>query len=111
MYLGALIIGISAVLLPQPMSKKFGIAVTGSALPYVMSTGIRDVFIGLTVLILFFNKQWNAVGAIHLSLSIVAISDFLIVRKHGERKASLAHLFGAVFVFTYGIWLITRSGF
>ena len=45
----AVAIGIMAVLKPLPMSHKFGIPVSGEALPYVMSTGIRDVFIGLII--------------------------------------------------------------
>lgn len=51
-----LLIGILAVIKPEQMSKKFGISVSGSALPYVVSTGIRDVFIGLAVLILFYKE-------------------------------------------------------
>ena len=51
-----LLIGIAATAKPKEMSKKFGIAVSGEALPYVMSTGIRDVFMGLVVLILFYHR-------------------------------------------------------
>ncbi|MES2801246.1 MAG: DUF4267 domain-containing protein [Bdellovibrionota bacterium] len=103
--LGTLVIGILAVLRPQPMSKKFGIAATHLTLPYVVSTGIRDVFMGLTVLILFYNKNWTLLGLINFCISIVAVSDFLVVLKHGEKKTSFIHLFGAVLVTAYGIWL------
>ncbi len=104
--LGALTIGILAVLWPQPMSKKFGIAADGLTLPYVVSTGIRDIFIGLTVLILFYNRNWPLLGLINFCISIVAASDFLIVFRHGEKKTSFAHLFGVILVTAYGIWLI-----
>lgn len=101
-----LLIGVAAVLKPEPMSKKFGISVNGSALPYVVSTGIRDVFIGLTVLILFYKEQWSTLGAINLCIGIIAVSDFLVVQKHGDKKTSWIHLFGAIAVTGYGTWLI-----
>lgn len=104
--LATLIIGIFAVLKPEPMSKKFGIKVSGEALPYVISTGIRDVFMGLAVLILFFRQEFYSLGWIMLCIGVVAVSDFLVVRKNGDRKTSLVHLFGAIAVFVYGGWLI-----
>lgn len=99
-------IGIFAALKPEPMSKNFGISVTGPALPYVVSTGIRDVFMGLTILILFYKQDWVVLGFIHLCVGLVAISDFLVVQKHGDKKTSLVHLAGAIAVIGYGIWLI-----
>ncbi|MCB0367865.1 MAG: DUF4267 domain-containing protein [Bdellovibrionales bacterium] len=102
-------IGIAAVLRPEPMSKKFGITVNGQALPYVISTGVRDVFIGLTVLVLFYLKNWLALGCINLFISIVAASDFLVVQKYGHKKTSYVHLFGAIIVFVYGIWLFDQA--
>jgi len=104
--LSTLAIGISAVLHPLPMAKKFGVPANESAAPYVVSTGIRDVFIGLAVLVLFYSKAWFALGAINLCLGIVAISDFIVVFRHGDRKTSYVHLAGAVFVVTYGLWLL-----
>ncbi len=108
-----LIIGTAAVLKPAPMSKNFGIEVSGSALPYVVSTGIRDIFMGLTILILFSTQHHQqdrrTLGAIHLCVGVVAISDFLIVQKHGDKKTSWVHLLGAVAVIGYGVWLIFQS--
>lgn len=106
--IGTLVIGILAVIRPEPMSKKFGIAVSASALPYVISTGVRDIFIGLTVLVLFYRQEWFTLGFINICIGVVATSDFLVVRKHGDTKTSLAHLFGAVIVVTFGIWLICK---
>ncbi len=102
----ALVIGIFAVLRPKPMSKNFGIAAGDSALPFVVSTGVRDVFIGLIVLILFFMENWQALGAANLCIGIVAICDFFVVRKHGDKKVSLVHLGGAVAVIGYGALLV-----
>jgi hypothetical membrane protein len=103
-----LFIGICATLRPLPMSKKFGIAASESSAPYVISTGIRDVFMGLTVLILFYLQQWSGLGAINVCISIVAISDFKVVYKYGDKKTSYVHLAGAISVIVYGAWLLTR---
>lgn len=104
-----LLIGIAATVKPKEMSKNFGIAVDGLALPFVVSTGIRDVFIGLVILVLFYLQAWKALGAAHLCIGIVAISDFLVVRKFGDKKASLIHFAGAVIVIVYGAWLLSQS--
>jgi hypothetical protein len=112
MYIGAivglstLLIGLFAILQPKPMSKKFGIEAEGKALPYVISTGVRDIFIGFTVLLLFFRHDYLELGLIMFCLGLVAIADFLVVRKNGDRKTSLVHLCGAVAVFIYGFWLL-----
>ncbi len=105
-----LLIGIAAIAKPEMMSKQFGIAVSGIALPYVRSLGIRDIFMGLVVLILFNQQAWIALGATHLCLGLVAVSDFIVVLKHGNKKASLTHFAGAVMVFAYGTWLLLGAG-
>lgn len=102
----ATLIGIGAVIKPQFMSGKFGITVQGEALPYVVCTGIRDVCIGLTMLILFYLNQWTAIGAVCLAIGVVALSDFAMVLKHGDKKTSLVHLSGAIFVVGYGAWVL-----
>jgi hypothetical protein len=101
-----LIIGICAMIRPLPMAVKFGVSVGESAVPYVLSTGVRDVFMGLTVLILWSLQHWKALGAISLCLGLVAISDFQVVRKYGDKKTSYVHLAGAMAVFIYGAWLL-----
>ena len=102
----ALLIGIGAIMRPQMMSLKFGIAADTKALPYVVSLGIRDVFIGLTIFILFFLSQWFALGLLHLCLGLVAFSDFVVVFKNGTRKTSWVHLAGAIVAFLYGASLL-----
>jgi len=101
-----LLIGVGAVVRPALMSEKFGIKASGATLPYVIATGIRDVFIGLTILSLFYFQLWTAMGFIQISVGVVAVIDFMVVRKHGDPKTSLVHLFGAIFVFGYGFWLV-----
>ncbi len=99
-------IGIFAILKPAFMSSKFGITVNGSALPYVISTGVRDVFMGLSVLVLAYQHEWKLLGAIQLLIGFVAIGDFLNVFKNGDKKTSLVHFAGAGAVFVYGTWLL-----
>jgi hypothetical protein len=106
--LSALFIGIAAVLFPQKMSLKFGIAASGPTLPYVVSTGVRDVFMGLVVLVLFFRSDWISLGFVNLFLGIVAVCDCLVVYKHGDRKTARIHAIGFVIVLIYGVWLLTR---
>ncbi len=101
------IIGILAIARPQEMSKKYGISVYGSALPYVMSTGVRDIFIGLVILILFVQNEWRLLGATHLCIGVIAFFDFFIVYKYGDKKTSYMHLCGAISVVAYGIWLLS----
>lgn len=101
-----LLIGVVSALKPQAMSKNFGIAAQGGALPYVMATGVRDVFIGLTVLVLFFREQWNILGYVHFFIGLVAVADFLIVRKYGDKKFAWVHFVSAIAVCVYGAWLI-----
>jgi len=105
----ALCIGIGAIIKPQPMALKFGIAADVKALPYVVSLGIRDVFMGLSVLVLFLRSEWFSLGLIHLCLGLVAVSDFLVVFKNGVRKISYVHLLGAFVSFIYGAWLLSYS--
>lgn len=101
-----ILIGTGAILKPEPMSKNFGIEATGSAAPYVQSVGVRDIFMGLTVLILYFNQLWFPLALIQFCIGLVALSDFIVVKKSGDQKASLIHLAGAGAVIGYGIWLL-----
>ena len=102
----AVIIGVGAVLKPHQMAENFGISASGSASSYVVSLGIRDVFVGLTVLILYFNQAWRELGLIQFCIGLVAISDFLVVLKKGNKIISLIHLAGAFVVTAYGMWLL-----
>lgn len=105
----AFLIGAAAVIKPDFMSKKFGIAASSEALPYVVSTGIRDVFIGLVIIALFFAEQIQTLSLSILFVSLVALSDFVMVRKHGDRKMSWIHLSGALIAGLYGTFLLVAA--
>lgn len=104
--LATLGIGLLAVAKPQKMSINYGIYANDKALPYVVATGIRDVFMGLMIVALFFLKEWRAIAIAQFLLAIVAIVDFSIVIKSGEKLKALVHLTGALAVFFYGIWIL-----
>ena len=103
----ALVIGFGAIIQPQAMSHKFGIPADAKALAYVVSLGIRDVFMGLTLLILFFRAEWLSLGLVHICLGAVAVSDFLVVYRNGIRKVSWVHLAGAMVSFSYAAWMLS----
>ncbi len=101
-------IGIAAVLWPQPMAKAFGIAVGNEALPYVISTGIRDFALGSIVLIFFYYEAWAEIGSICFCIAIIAVSDFFSVRTYGDKRISFVHLAGAISLIVYGTWLVSQ---
>ena len=103
----ATLIGSVAMLAPRFMSEKFGIAVEGQATSYVVALGVRDVFIRVLFLILFQSSLWTEAGWLSLALAGVAISDFAVVWKSGEKLTSATHLLGAVFLIPYGLAMLT----
>lgn len=98
-------IGVLAILKPQFMSKGFGIEVKEHQTHYVVAVGIRDVFIGLSVLTLFYSQEWRVLAFTSLFIAMVAVSDFLVVLINGDRMASFTHLAGAVFAAVYSAML------
>lgn len=105
----AFLIGIAAMVKPELMAKKFGIAANKEALPYVVSTGIRDVFIGLVLIALFFSERWQTLGLSVLFVALVAVSDFVMVWKHGDKKMAWVHFSGAVTAALYGAFLTATN--
>jgi hypothetical protein len=103
-----LLIGVGATFAPNKMAKVFGIAATGTAAPYVVATGIRDVFLGIAVLFVVYVEQWIGVAILHLCLGLVGISDFTMVFKHGNKKISLTHIIGSVVMIIYGSWVLYK---
>lgn len=91
-----ILIGALAVFKPALMSEKFGIPTTGSGLSFVVSTGIRDLALGLVVLVLYAEQVWWMLVWTHLFIAVVAISDFAVVLKSGNKKIALVHMTGAI---------------
>ena len=101
-----LIIGFFAIFKPKPMAKNFGVPVGADAYPFVIATGVRDIFMGTVILILYFLGQWYAIALVSFSLTLVAVSDFVIVQKYGIKKNSWTHFLGALGTLIYGLFLL-----
>lgn len=105
-----LVIGVAATFWPAPLAKGFGIATSGSGLPYVTATGIRDFSLGLIVFYFFSQAGWQALGAVHMAIAPIALSDFMSVAKRGPKQAAAVHLMGVFWTAGYGAWLFFLSG-
>ncbi len=101
-----ILIGVFAIVSPQKASKTFGLEAQAPALPWVIATGARDIFIGLIVLILWWSEMYHLLGLATLSIAVVAITDFTVTRKSGNRRESYIHLVGAIAVIVYGTLLL-----
>ncbi|MBC7420591.1 MAG: DUF4267 domain-containing protein [Bdellovibrio sp.] len=106
----ALIIGLLAVITPAKASKGFGIEASGPALHYVVATGVRDIFIGLIMLVLYWHGDTKIIGACFICIAVVAIADFTLTFKHGSKKQSVVHAAGAIFSIIYGSLVILQVG-
>lgn len=102
----AVLIGIAAMLRPKDMSKKFGIPAAGEALPYLVSVGIRDIFMGLALFLSWRKEDWLSLGYLVCGVGLVAVFDFVTVFQKGDRRVSLVHIAGALIAFGYGAWLL-----
>jgi len=107
--LGAVVIGTAAVIMPAKASKSFGIEVHGEALPYVQATGARDIFLGITLLILFWRHEVLTAGYVCLAIAIVSIVDAFVTWKNGSKPHTLVHIGGTILVLAYGAWLIAAN--
>ena len=102
----AVLLGAIAMILPTKMSDSFGIPINGIASSYVSSLGVRDIFIGFVMLMLYFNEAWKIVAYTSFMISAVAFVDFIIVFKNGSKKKSLTHLVGVIIFIIYGFLIL-----
>jgi len=92
----ACLVGLGAMLFPKKMSEGFGVPISGAGVHYVRALGVRDIFVGIVVLLLGASALWAQLGYVCLAIALIAASDFYTVFYHGERKTSLAHFAGFV---------------
>ena len=103
----AIFIGVLACISPSFMSKAFGIQASDAAEGYVIALGMRDIYIGVTILTLYSFSLFQLLGYLTLGIGVVAITDFLTVFFYGNKKVSVTHLGGAIFAFPYGAFLMS----
>jgi hypothetical protein len=104
----AIVLGVVAIFIPVRMSKGFGIPVEGKPSAYISSLGVRDIFIGFVLLMLYQESAWTQIGYLSFMVSIVALVDFVVVYRNGLKRTSITHLIGTVLFVIYGI-LILKS--
>jgi hypothetical protein len=110
--LSLFLVGVGVVLLADPEAgeRLFGFGDTGGAgNGFLAATGVRQAYLGVLVLVLWWARQWRALGIVLCTLVAIPVVDFLItlaVAEAGLAKA-LEHLLGLV-VLPLGI-LVLRA--
>jgi hypothetical protein len=98
----AIVIGGLAVIFPKRASKHFGIELKHEGFPYVAAAGARDIFIGLTLLIVYNQGDVSLLAKIILCVAVVSVIDLVMTLRHGTRSQSFIHLGGTIGVLAYG---------
>lgn len=76
-------LGINFLFNPEGASAGFGIPITDpTAFPFMWIKGIRDIFAGLTVLVLLFRGDRRTISIIYSIAVFIAIGDGFVILKH-----------------------------
>ena len=78
---GLFLVGVGALLLADPAAgeRLFGLGDTGgTGNGFLLATGVRQAYLGVLVLILWWAGQRRALGIVLCTLVIVPVADFLI---------------------------------
>lgn len=100
-------IGIFAMVNPKKAAAHYGVKTKDDGLTWVMAAGVRDLFIGLVFILLYFHKDSTLIAKTCLCVAIVAIADGILVLKGGVKKASYVHFAAAVFAILLAGVLVT----
>jgi hypothetical protein len=98
-------IGFLAAFRPQMMSKNFGVEVSGPSTAFVRCTGIRDIFLGIAILVPILWQDRDQLLVILLATGLVAVGDFMIVRAAGDKNKSWIHFISALAIFIFAGYL------
>jgi hypothetical protein len=101
------LIGARFFVAPYAAAEGFGVAVVPDARwdAYLSVKAIRDIGAGIFAAILILNRSSQLLGFFLLAVTIVTLSDALIVLKHGGTKTTAFGIHGA----TAAIILITSG--
>jgi len=91
------LIGMHFFVAPYAAAQGFGVAVVPDARwdAYLSVKAIRDIGAGIFTAILILNRSSQLLGFFLLAVTIVPLSDALIVLKHGGTKATAFGIHGA----------------
>jgi hypothetical protein len=104
------LVGVGVVLLvdPEAGERLFGFGDTGgTANGFLPATGVRQAYLGVLVLILWWARQWRALGILLLSLVAIPVADFLITLAAVQAGLTTAveHLLGLA-VLPLGVYVL-----
>jgi Domain of unknown function (DUF4267) len=78
---GLFLVGVGVVLLADPAAgeRLFGFGDTGGpGNGFLLATGVRQAYLGVLVLLLWWARQWRALGIVLCTLVAVPVADFLV---------------------------------
>lgn len=107
---GLFLVGVGVVLLADPAAgeRLFGFGDTGgTGNGFLLATGVRQAYLGVLVLILWWARQWRALGILLCTLVAIPVADFLITLAAVQAGLTTAveHLLGLV-VLPLGMYLL-----
>jgi Domain of unknown function (DUF4267) len=104
------LVGVGVVLLADPAAgeRLFGFGDTGgTGNGFLLATGVRQAYLGVLVLILWWARQWRALGIVLCTLVAIPVADFLITLAAVQAGLTTAveHLLGLV-VLPLGMYVL-----
>jgi hypothetical protein len=104
------LVGVGVVLLADPAAgeRLFGFGDTGgTANGFLLATGVRQAYLGLLLLILWWARDWRALGILLCTLVAIPVADFLITLAAAGAGFSTAveHLLGLA-VLPLGVYVL-----
>lgn len=107
---GLFLVGVGVVLLIDPAAgeRLFGFGGTGgTSNGFLLATGVRQAYLGVLVLILWWARQWRALGIVLCTLVAIPVADFLITLAAVQAGLTTAseHLLGLA-VLPLGVYVL-----
>lgn len=103
---GLIALGCFGAVDPRRASMAFGIAGDGA---WVRAAGVRDIALGLFVLMVFMHARATLLGEVCACLAIVPVGDSILVYRSGARLIGIAHGLSAIVLVVYGLLLMARG--
>ena len=114
---GLFLVGVGVVLLVDPHAGEslFGFGDTGGgANGFLAATGVRQTYLGVLVLALWWARSWRALGLMLLTVATIPVADSLITLTAGEGGLAAAEHLLALVVMPLGAYVLhanrSRSG-